>query len=517
MAPSALTPLDQLNPVDAWHPWEPTDKEPFNQKWAGHLYHRAGFGATLHELRAAEKRGLSATLDLLMTGQPGADDLLKTLNDSGTKAGIHYAPNFFGQFDAFEIRGWWLYCILFGGHPLREKMTLFWHNHFATSIAKIKFPRLMVKQNILIRNNALGKFAPFLLDMSKDAAMIQWLDNASNVKGHPNENYAREVMELFSLGVGNYTETDIREAARAFTGWQTDGDDKFEVAVKNHDDGEKAVLGKKGNLDGTDVIDILLTRPHTAQFVVRKLYKYLISENQEPPVAFLEPLAESFRKSDYDVAGLVRTMLASKHFFSAYAFRQRIKSPVELVVEAVRCTIDVPVVAEKMSNEKKRWLDIVAKRIDNMGQTLFAPPNVKGWPGGQAWLNTSTVLARQNFAQALAMGTLWNEPNPGQPNPFQQEFEPPQVPGGKKPVRPEEPAPPTERDPARFVKAEKAETPEDVVRVLLDVYLPGGISESSRKKLVAFVGDGKPKDAALDRRVRETVHAILSMSEYQMA
>src|SRR4029077_7250934 len=164
MAPSALQPLDQLNPVDAWKPWEPTDKEPFNQKWAGHLYRRAGFGATLAELREAEKRGLPGTLDLLMEGAPGAGDLVQMLNDLGFKerngggggmgsgAGslARYKPNFFGQFDAYELRAWWLYCMLFGKHPLREKMALFWHNHFATSIAKVKFPWLMAKQNILI-------------------------------------------------------------------------------------------------------------------------------------------------------------------------------------------------------------------------------------------------------------------------------------------------------------------------------------------------------------------------------
>jgi uncharacterized protein (DUF1800 family) len=518
MAPS-LKPLNQLDPVDAWAPWEPTANDPFNQKWAGHLYNRAAFGATLAEQRDAEKRGLSATLDLLLKGEPGADALMAALNDAGRKAGHEYSPDFFGRFEPYSIRGWWLYCMLFGLHPLREKMTLFWHNHFATSIAKIKVPRLMVGQNILIRNNALGKFGPFLLDMSKDAAMIAWLDNNSNDKKHPNENYAREVMELFSLGVGNYTEHDIREAARAFTGWHTDGDDKFELVAKYHDFDEKTVLGTKGNLDGTDVVAILLKRDATAQFIVRKLYKFLINENpdQEPPAEFLEPLAVRFRKSDYDIADLVRTMLASKHFYSPYAYRQRIKCPVELVVGAIRTTVDVYAVAKKKSDEKRRWLDVVAKRIDGMGQMLFAPPNVKGWPGGQTWLNTSTVLARQNFAQALAMGTIWNEPSPQQTRGFQ--FEPPEPPTrpGKQPVRPEEPPPPAEQDPARVVKAEKAATPEDVVRVLLEVYLPGGVSDATRKRLVAFVADGDPKDAALERRVRETVHAILSMSEFQMA
>ncbi len=515
MAPAALPPLDQLDPVDAWKPWAPSDKDPFNAKWAGHLYRRAAFGATLAELRAAEKHGVGPTIDLLMKGEPktkdqeAADsaDWLAFLNKNVIDAGKQDKPDFFGRYDPYKSRAGWLYNMLYGRHPLREKLTLFWHNHFATSVAKIKDPKLMARQNILLRTHALGKFGPFLLEMSKDAAMIAWLDNNSNDKAHPNENYAREVMELFSLGVGNYTEKDVREAARAFTGWHTDGDDNWYLDARYHDDGDKVLLGTKGKLGGEDVLAILLKEKTCAQFIVRKLYRYLVSENVEPSNTFTEPLCDQFRKSDYDIAGLVRTMLASRHFFSGYAFRQRIKSPVELVVGAVHETVEGYIQPQ-----------LLVRRIDAMGQTLFAPPNVKGWPGGQSWLNTSTVLARQNFAQALAMGMIWRENPPVMANPFQQEIEEPPLPrGAKKPVRPEEPPPAKEQDPVRVVKAEKATTPEEVVRVLLEVYLPGGVSDSARKRLVAFVADGKPQDAALERRARETVHAILSMSEYQMA
>ena len=184
----------------------------------------------------------------------------------------------------------------------------------------------MFNQNRLIRQHALGKFGPFLHDMSKDAAMIVWLDNNSNVKAHPNENYAREVMELFSLGVGHYTEKDIREAARAFTGWHTNGGE-FDFNARFHDDGEKTVLGQTGNWNGDDVLDILLKRADCAEFLVRKLYRTFVSELQDPPAKLLAPLAESFRKTDYDIADLVRRMLSSRHFFSAHAYPSKDQKP----------------------------------------------------------------------------------------------------------------------------------------------------------------------------------------------
>jgi uncharacterized protein (DUF1800 family) len=397
-------------------------------------------------------------------------------------------------------------------------MTLFWHNHFATSIAKVQRTTLMFDQNRLLREHALGKFGPFLLAMSKDTAMLHWLDSNSNVKAHPNENYARELMELFSLGVGHYTEKDIREAARAFTGWHTDGD-AYEFNPKFHDDGEKTVLGQKGNWNGDDVVRIVLGREDAARFLVRKLYRSFISEQEEPPDSLLEPLADSFRQSDYDIGALMRTLLSSRHFFSAYAFRRRIKSPVEFVLGAVRATVGGQVLQQ-----------VLVGRLEAMGQQLFAPPNVKGWRGAQAWLSTSTVLARDNFAQAVAMGTLWGDPVPRSPRNaleaelLEQERREAEARAaaeaakrGGPPPKPEERAPDRRFDSARFVLDEKVTRAEDVVRLLLDVYLPGGVSEPARAKLVAFVDKGNPAGAALARRARETVHAILSMPDYQLA
>jgi uncharacterized protein (DUF1800 family) len=508
-----LVPLDRIDPAEAWRPWQPTSADTWGRKWAAHLYRRAAFGASREELLEAERLGPQKTLDHLLQGSPNAAEAIDDLLDVGRIAA--------GRDDSGDqLRGWWLYCILHGGHPLREKMVLFWHNHFATSIAKVQHPGLMFMQNTLLRRHALGKFPTLLQEISKDPAMLIWLDSNSNVKGRPNENYAREVMELFSLGVGNYTEKDIREAARAFTGWHTDGRG-FAFDAAAHDDGTKTVLGQTGNLNGDDVVRVILRQPAAARFLVRKLYAFLISETATPPDTLLEPLCHSFRASDYDITALLRTMLSSRHFYSDHAFRQRIKGPVEYVLGAVqavyrRCS-------EGDADYRPLPQQVLVPRLEAMGQALFAPPNVKGWVGGRSWLNTATLLERANFAGALATGTLWTTPferpttvaalapssllaNGGNPAP-----QPASADG------PEGPVPPRAFDPARLVHEEGASSAEGIVRVLIDLYLPGGIPAGPREKLVAFIGEGRPSGAELERRVREAVHAILTMAEQQLA
>jgi hypothetical protein len=504
--------LDQLDPDEAWRAWEPSSSDPWCRKWSAHLYRRAGFGPSRANLLEADRLGPRGTLELLIRGKPEAGELLETLLDVGRIAAESDGS---GQ----QLRGWWIYCILQGGHPLREKLTLFWHNHFATSIVKVQSPELMFRQNCLLRSHALGRFGPLLQSISRDPAMLIWLDSSSNVKGKPNENYARELMELFSLGVGHYTETDVREAARAFTGWHTDGV-RFAFDVRRHDSGCKKFLGQSGAWDGGDIVRIVLQQPAFARFLVRKLYRDLISEVASPPDALLEPLCASFRKSDYDVEDLVRTMLASRHFYSDHAFRQRLKGPVEYVVGAVQA------VYTPGSAEDGLPPQALVDWLDAMGQQLFAPPNVKGWPGGPAWLNTSTVLRRDNFASALAMGTLWANPAPA-PRATAADAA-----GGSATAlklakkiaasllpadAPEDPPPHRAFDAARLVEEESARCRGDVVRMLLELYLPGGVPPEARAKLAAFVAAGNPEGPALARRVREAVHAILTMAEYQLA
>ena len=505
--------LDEIDPVLAWQPWQPTTADPWGRKWAAHLYRRAAFGPNRDDLLEAERIGFQGTLDRLCHGTPWATEVLETLVDVGGIAAQ-------GDEEGEQLRGWWLYCMLQGGHPLREKLTLFWHNHFATSLTKVQNPILMFSQNCLLREHALGRFGPMLQAISRDAAMLVWLDSNSNVKGKPNENFARELMELFSLGVGHYTEKDIREAARAFTGWRTDGVG-FAFDARLHDSGLKTVLGEAGSWDGGDVVRIVLERPAAARFLIRKLYHFLVSEKAEPPDSLLEPLCESFRKSDYDIAALVRTILESRHFYSDHAFRQRVKGPVEYVVGAAQAVYRR--YREDEPDYRSLPQRVLVDWLGSMGQRLFEPPNVKGWPGGPSWLNTSTVLARDNFAGALAMGTIWSSPSPdsiavtavADTAPGQAGGKPTQPTGPAN--MPEGPAPPLAFDPARILAEERVSRPEDIVGALLNLYVPGGVRAEVRSKFASFVAEGNPVGPALARRVREAVQAILTMAEYQLS
>jgi hypothetical protein len=480
--------LNEIDPAEAWRPWRPSAADSWGAKWAAHLYRRAAFGPRREDLLEAERVGPEGTLDLLLRGRPHAEEVLETLNDIGRVAAER-------DDGGDQIGSWWLYGMLHGGHPLREKLTLFWHNHFATSIVKVQSPMLMWRQNCLLRTHALGTFGPFLQAISRDPAMLVWLDSNSNLKGRPNENYARELMELFSLGVGHYSERDIREAARAFTGWHTDGE-RFTFHPHFHDHGSKTFLGRTGTWNGDDVVRIVLEQPAAARFLVRKLYQFLISESDVPPDSLLEPLCDLLRKSDYDIAGLVRTMLASQHFYSEHAFRRRIKSPVEYVVEAVQATYGP--YGDHDANYPPLPQQALVGWLGAMGQRLFAPPNVKGWPGGRSWLNTSTVLERDNFAAALSMGTLWGVSPAG-----------PQQKPGKEAAR--SPA----FEPVRLLH-DGIRRPEEVVRVLLDLYVPGDVPSEARAKLVAFVAQGNSAGSRAGR-LREAVQAILTMAEYQLA
>ncbi len=251
---------------------------------------------------------------------------------------------------------------------------------------------------------------------------------------------------------------------------------------------------------------IVLEQPAAARFLVRKLYHFLVSENVQPPDAFLQPLADAFRASDYDIAALVRTVLHSRHFFSAHAYRQRIKSPAEYAVGLVLAAVPlrpVPVPPEPM-----------VARLEAMGQVLFAPPNVKGWPGARSWLSTSTVLARHNFAEAVTSGTAWKiQPRPR--NDFEAELVEPEPKSGTEPPKP--PKPDARWDVAQLVHQARTTEPAAAVDLLLTMFLQGGVSPAVRDKLVAYLADGNPKGEALDWRLRETVHAVLTLAEYQLA
>jgi uncharacterized protein (DUF1800 family) len=288
-----------------------------------------------------------------------------------------------------ELRAWWTAEMLSTPTPFTEKMTLFWHNHFATSQQKVRNAYPMYRQNVMFRKYAFGNFGGLLREVSKDPAMLVYLDGAQNRKGMPNENFAREVMELFTLGEGNYSEKDIKEVARAFSGWSIDLDaGEFRFRKPQHDDGEKTIFGQTGRYNGDDVVTLLLKHEKLAEFIVGKLWVEFVS----PDVNAVEVkrLAKVFRDSGYEMKPTLREMLLSDAFWAPTNRAVLVKSPAELVVGSLR--------QFRFDVEDSAPFAVIMRQL---GQDLFGPPNVKGWPGGEAWLNTTTLLARKGFLNRL--------------------------------------------------------------------------------------------------------------------
>jgi uncharacterized protein (DUF1800 family) len=309
-----------------------------------------------------------------------------------------------------ELRAWWLQEMLQTPSPITERMTLFWHNHFVSSQQKVKSARLLLDQNLLLRRYALGNFGDLLHAVAKDPAMLIYLDAATNRKGQPNENFAREVMELFTLGEGRYSERDIQEAARAFTGWSLDRETgSFVWRPRMHDEGEKIVLGRRGNFNGEEVLDILLQQPVSAEFIVAKLWREFVSPTPNP--AELSAVAERFRASRYDIRQALRALLTTRAFWAAENRGSLVKSPVDLVVGSMR-TLDVAV-PDALP---------LAFAVRNLGQDLFAPPNVRGWPGGEAWISATTLLGRKQFVERLLRSDERPAPVPMQAGMLRQEI-----------------------------------------------------------------------------------------------
>jgi uncharacterized protein (DUF1800 family) len=333
-----------------------------------------------------------------------------------------------------ELRSWWLTEMLTTPYPLTERMTLFWHNHFVSSLQKVRAAQLMHRQNALLRRHALGSFAVLLHAVAKDPAMIVYLDGASNRRGQPNENFAREVMELFTLGEGRYTEQDVKEAARAFTGWSIDPQTgAFLFRRPAHDDGVKTVLGVSGNHDGDAVLDILLARPETAEHIVAKLWREFVSPT--PDAAEVKRIAARFRDSRYDIRTALREVLLSEAFYAPSARAALVKSPVDLVVGTLR----------QFAFETGEVTPFVLQ-LRQLGQDLLAPPNVKGWPGGETWINSTTLLARRQWLDRILRAD-------------EQE-------GGMRPVNAAPPAPPAV---AGGIQRPAIVAPERIARAMADL------------------------------------------------
>lgn len=291
---------------------------------------------------------------------------------------------------------WWAGRMVATPRPFEEKMTLFWHDHFATSQEKVLRYRKMIDQIETLRKNAVGNFRTMLIAVAQDPAMLIWLDNKDNIKGKPNENFAREIMELFTMGEGHgYSEHDIREMARAFTGWTMSRDittadrGAFVDNPKLHDDGVKTFLGTSGNFNGYDAIDIILKQPAASRFVSGKLYKYFVRDDLTPQMN--DQLAKIWRDANYDIKPLMKTMFLSRDFYSPASVGTQIKSPVHFIVSTYR----------KLGLKELAGVPDFMETSSSLGQVLFFPPNVAGWADGRAWINPSTLLTRGNFVQTL--------------------------------------------------------------------------------------------------------------------
>jgi uncharacterized protein (DUF1800 family) len=371
--------------------------DPLGPDRARRLLTRVGFAPSPAEVAAWADLPHAAAVDRLLAGgdsraatpdpwwvdeKPVPPRQLRAQDEAGRRARQ-------AQFRyALQLRGWWLQEMASSPDPLTERMTLFWHNHFVSAQPKVPYAQLMYRQNVLLRRHALGNFRSLLHAVARDPAMLIYLDTAVNRRDAPNENFAREVMELFTLGEGNYAESDVKEAARAFSGWSLDTERlTFVFRPRLHDAGVKTVLGRTGAWSGDDVLDILLEQPAAAGFIVRKLWREFVSP--EPDPARVRPIAQRFRASGYEIRTVLRELLMQPELVARDEDNALVKSPVELAIGLVRQSggrIEHPVA--------------LAVQLAAMGQNLFAPPNVRGWPGGTAWITSQSLLARKQFLAA---------------------------------------------------------------------------------------------------------------------
>ena len=402
---------------------EPLPASEWSRDRAAHLLERAGFGGTPAEIarlaamspkqavrslvyyRATENPvprfddsgAFDAGLDPFAPSRPAATDMAKA---SGEALGVKAKPagnrklqqvadrylywKRVTKLETERVAYWWANRMVLTQRPLEEKMALFWHGHFATGDEKVQDYRKMLQQNELLRAKATGNFRDLLIAVSQDPAMLASLDAGVNVKGAPNENFAREIMELFTMGVGNYTEKDIQEAARAFTGWNFKGLE-YVVNPQQHDDGIKTVLGRSGNFDGVQVIDIILAQQVTSEYIADKLYRYVVREDVTP--AMRVKLGKLLRDSQFEIAPFLETLFESRDFYSDASVGTRIKPPVELVISTYR----------KLGLTEVPGIPDFNVLTESMGQKLLNPPNVAGWASGKSWITPGLLLVRGNF------------------------------------------------------------------------------------------------------------------------
>ncbi|HSN69378.1 MAG TPA: DUF1800 domain-containing protein [Thermoanaerobaculia bacterium] len=426
----------------------------WNRESAAHLYRRAAFGATAEEIDRALAEGLDATVarltDLTIDNSALEQRLASLALDFETLGGI--------------VR-WWLTRMIFTARPLEERMAFFLHDHFATGFQKVNEADWMLQQNVLLRRFALGSFTELTIEISRDPAMLRWLDNFLSRKEQPNENYGRELLELFTLGHGNYTEQDVMSAARAFTGWTISRQTRQFVFVDGfHDHGQKTFLGKTGDWNGDDIVKMACATHEHAHFLARKLFEWFAYAPAEDDL--VERLAMAYAESGTSLRALVTAILTSPEMYSERALWSRVKSPVEYAIAAARQL--------RIGGDPSRAaFGILAAQ----GQVLFNPPDVDGWPEGLAWINSGTILGRMNFAATMSAAL----------------------------------------DPAVLAGDARIGSAAQLVEVWLEKLGPLHVDAATRAKLEQYVESGgglTPQNQVA--RSRGLAHLILSLPEWQM-
>lgn len=463
---------------------------------AAHLLNRAGFGGTPEEINTLHAMGLAKAVDTLVKGEEDSDlfpvtsmpqpgDLVahylrtKAAKTEEEKRALFQQQRILERQSINNLRAWWLNRMRYTPYPLREKMTLFWHGHFATSFEKTNVTYQLWQQNETMRANALGNFRILTKEISKDPAMMRYLDTVASAKTKPNENFARELMELFTLGEGVvYTEKDIQESARAFTGYRINKpSQQFMADPKQFDSTDKVFLGRTGPFNGDNVIDIILERPECSEFIARKFWKFFVSD--DPPEPAVKEVAAHFKKSDYDIASTMKLIFLSEQFYSPKVVRSQVKSPVQWIVQTAR-VLDAPLPERGVLDES----------LNQMGQMLFNPPNVKGWDGGKSWISSSTLLFRYNLAGYIVSGKS------------------PQLAGLPKQSGP------IAIDLRRVAPSAMRADPEKLCEHISQRLFNGSLPEQERERLLSYLKENHAQ--VDDPALRDFLHLMMSTPEYQL-
>lgn len=494
---------------------------------ARHLLDRAGFGATPTEIARIHALGREGAVDALLAGAPHVAFvdpsppeerpalLERALATEEERRAFRRAKARDERLLIERYRDFWMREMAQGADPVREKLALFWHGFFTSSQREVRNADAMVGQIELLRRDGMTSYARLLHAIARDPAMLIYLNNDKNRKQHPNENFAREVLELFSLGPGHYTEEDIKEAARAFTGWVAKGGEATFVKAR-HDRGEKTFLGRSGRFDGDDVLDIVLEQPRAAQFVATKFVEFYVGPGVDPRT--IDGFAKTFRDADYDVKALLRAIFLSDAFVAPAAQGALFKSPVEFIASTVRrLELDPP---------PPPFLALAA---EHLGQSLLFPPNVKGWEGGETWFNTASILNRANVARILVHGSAGVRD-------AQAMVDDAMMPMDDDAQNDEEAVAKRRNDAfARAVKrlrrwdskvdpvvlCGQARTSREAIRALCDRFLPVAPYASTVDELCRYVapfGDDAfdPDEEETRDRLQDAIHLVLSLPEYQL-